>query len=355
MVIKGITTVGKWIDGKWVRNTVDTVADTVSKAKGRWVDGKWVKEATQTLENGKVYTKMKPTTTVSTATRPVTREVVHTRLPEGMLPEEMSMVDIRRLFNSRYKAMRYGDKTIIRNATPEQASKFHFAIKAESKGISIDDEVDWIYRKPSTFTDRIQSFKVIPKERVSMNINAEPELISALDRYIANGEVIVNGKLFKTVQPPHAYYKIDTGLDKTGSFWHRTDPITMYFREPVTAEQLADITQITKQYSCSTPVTFPTGTLKSANWLSHAKEHSPEDLYNLYKRALKIDPKLAEAIEVKLTKGGHAPLPSIDYGKDLPYIERFRYRISEGQYLAIESVVNDFEKALGKSGLDRMM
>ena len=85
MVIKGITTVGKWIDGKWVRNAVDTVADTVSKTKGRWVDGKWVKEATQTLENGKVYTKMKPTTTVSTATRPVTREVVHTRLPEGML------------------------------------------------------------------------------------------------------------------------------------------------------------------------------------------------------------------------------------------------------------------------------
>lgn len=62
MVIKGITTVGKWIDGKWVRNAVDTVADTVSKTKGRWVDGKWVKEATQTLENGKVYTKMKPTT-----------------------------------------------------------------------------------------------------------------------------------------------------------------------------------------------------------------------------------------------------------------------------------------------------
>ena len=360
MVIKGITIVGKWVKGKWVRAAAEAVTETASK--GHWVNGKWV-EATQVVEETARKSKalIKPefraklAGSASTATSPVAREVAHTRLPEGMLPEEMSMVDIRRLFNSRYKAMRYGDGTIIRNATPEQASKFHSAIKAKSKGISIDDEVDWIYRKPCSITDRIQDFKVMPKERVSMNINAEPELILALDRYIANGEVIVNGKVVKTVKPPQAYYKIDTELGRGGSFWNRTDPITMYFREPATVEQLADITQITKQYSCSTPVTFPTGTLKGSNWLSHAKEHSPEDLYNLYKRALKIDPKLAEAIDVKLTKHGQSPLPSIDYGKDLPYIERFRYRISEGQYLAIESVVNDFEKALGKSGFDRMM
>ncbi len=329
----------------------------------KWIDGKWVKEATQVVEETVPKSKalIKPefraklAGSASTTTSPVAREVEHTRLPEGMLPEEMSMVDIRRLFYDRYKAMRYGDKAIIRRATPEQANKFHSAIKSESKGILIDDEVDWIYRKPCTITDRIQSFKVIPKERISMNINAEPELISALDRYIANGEVVINGKVIKTVKPPQAYYKVDTGLDETGSFWSRTDPITMYFREPATAEQLADITQITRRYSCSTPVTFPTGTLKGANWLSHAKEHSPEDLYQLYKRALRIDPKLAEAIEVKVTKSGYGRLAGVDYGVGLPYIERYRFRMSEGQYQAIESVVNDFEKALGKSGFDRIM
>ena len=175
-------------------------------ATGKWINGKWVKEATKAFEEGKVYTKMKlRTSTVETTTSPIVKEAAHTRLPEGMLPEEMSMADIRKLFNDRYKAMRYGDKSIIRKATPEQAAKFHSAIKSKSKGILIDDEVDWIYRKPSSITDRIQSFKVIPKERISMNINADPELVSALDRYIANGEVIVNGKVVKIVPPPHKH------------------------------------------------------------------------------------------------------------------------------------------------------
>lgn len=321
---------------------------------GKWINGKWVKETAQVLENGKVYTKMKPATSASkTATSPITRKPVHTRLPEGMFPEEMSITDIRKLFNDRYNAMRYGDKSIIRSATSEQVNRFHSAIKSKSKGILIDDEVDWIYRKPSTITDRIQDFKVIPKERISMNINAEPELISVLDRYIANGEVVVNGKVVKTVKPPQAYYKVDTCLDEAGSFWSRTDPITMYFREPATAEQLSDITQITKQFSCPNTVNFPNGTVKGANWLSHAKEPSPEDLYQLYKRAVRIDPKLAEAIEVRLTKHGYPKLAGVDYGTGLPYIERFRYRISEGQYRSIESVVNDFEKALGKTSFDR--
>ena len=355
MVIeKDVLATGKWINGKWVKAAAEAVTETASR--GRWVNGKWVKEATKALEEGKVYTKMKPiTSAVGTTTSPIAKEAAHTRLPEGMLPEELTMADIRRLFNDRYKVIRYGDKRIIRNATSEQTNRFYSAIKTESKGISIDDEVDWIYRKPNSITDRIQSFKVIPKERISMNINAEPELVSVLDRYIANGEVIVNGKVVKTVKPPQAYYKIDTALDETGSFWSRTDPITMYFREPATPEQLSDIIQMTRQYSCSTPVTFPNGTLKGANWLSHAKEHSPDDLYQLYKRALRIDPKLAEAIEVKVTKSGYGRLADVDYGAGLPYIERYRFRMSEGQYQAIESVVNDFEKALGKTGFDRMM
>lgn len=129
----------------------------------------------------------------------------------------------------------------------------------------------------------------------------------------------------------------------------------MYFREPATTEQLADITQITRQYSCSTPVAFPGGTLEGANWLSHKKEPSPDDLYQLYKRALRIDSKLADAIEVKVTKSGYGRLAGLDYGAGLPYIERYRYRMSAGQYQAIESVVNDFEKALGKKSFARVM
>lgn len=348
MVVEKVIMGARWLNGKWIKAAAETVSN--SAHKGSWINGKWVKETPRMFEEGKVYSKMKTTSTTS-----IPREFARTRLPEGMLPEEMSMADIRALFNSRYKAMRYGDKRVIRSASPEQIERFHSAIKSKPKNILIDDEVDWIYRKPLTMTDRIQDFKIIPQERVSMNINAEPELISALDRYISTGEVIVNGKLAKKVKPPKAYYKVDTCLDKNGSFWNRTDPITMYFRESATPEQLSDIIQITKSFSCSTPVTFPNGALKGASWLSHAKEHSPEDLYKLYKRALRIDSKLAEAVETKVTKSGYGRISGIDYGKDLPYIERYRYRMSEGQYQAVESVVNDYAKALGKTHFDTIM
>ena len=46
----------------------------------------------------------------------------------------------RRLFNDRYQTMRYGDKSIIRRATPEQANRFYSVIKSEPKGILVDNE-----------------------------------------------------------------------------------------------------------------------------------------------------------------------------------------------------------------------
>ena len=91
-----------------------------------------------------------------------------------------------------------------------------------------------------------------------------------MDRYIAKGEVVVNGKIIITVTPPKAYYK---STDVIESYTIRPDPITMYFREPATQEQITDIVEITAPFQAPSVAKFPTGAVDGAHWLSHAKEH----------------------------------------------------------------------------------
>lgn len=353
MAIGKLALAGKWINGKWVKTATEAVTDTVA-TKGRWVDGKWVKEATQPLENGKVYTKMKlKTSPVEATTSPVTREVAHTRLPEGMLPEEMTPSDIGKLMWKRYQNSRFEKDYSCRGMSKIENSEFlkHKILKKRSN-ILIDNEEDWVYRKPAYMTDRIKDFQILPQARVSMNLNAKPEVIEVLDRYISKGEVVVNGKVVRTVTPPKAYYKVAAD----DSFFTRSDPYTMYFREPVTEQNLHDIVQITEPFKCSKDVygdmIFSSGQLTSAKWLSFSPEHSPEDLYKLYKRAKSISPILGEGV---ITNSGifANKVPNIIYPEYSERIERYRFRISEGHYFSIESVINDFEKALGKTGLDK--
>ena len=347
MVVEKVIMGARWLNGKWIKAATETVSN--SAPNGSWINGKWVKETPRMFEEGKVYSKMKVTSTTS-----IPREVAHTRLPEGMLPEEMSSSDIGKLMSKRYHNNRYGKEYYCRGMSKIENDEFlNHEILKERSGISIDNEYDWVYRKPAYMTDRIKSFQVLPQARVSMNLNANPEAIEVLDRYISKGEIIVNGKLVRTVTPPKAYYKV-AGDD---NFFTRSDPYTMYFRENVTEQNLRDITQITEPFKCSKDVyedkSFLSGQLTSAKWLSFSPEHSPEDLYKLYKRAKSISPTLGEGV----TRAGIFAnrVPGIVYPECSERIERLRFRISEGLYYAIESVINDYAKALGKRGFDRMI
>ena len=73
----------------------------------------------------------------------------------------------------------------------------------------------------------------------------------------------------------------------------------------------------------------------------------------MYKRAKSISPTLGEGV----TKAGiySNRVPGIMYPEHSERIERLRFRISEGLYYAIESVINDFEKALGKTHFEAIM
>lgn len=269
----------------------------------------------------------------------------HTKLPEGMLPEEISKYDIEGMVAKRYLKMRFGETKYPKKVNLSLESDFNRIITSESRNIRKEVSDYWVYRVPNSIKDRITDFKIIPNERVSMNVNPEPKLIEALDRYLTTGEVIKGGKLLRTVTPPKAYYKSCINMK---AFTTRQDPITMYFREPATKEQIADIIEITSSFQAPHAVKFPRGSVDGAHWLSHGKEFSPEETYQLYKKAMNIDTKLGEGVGY-FCKNQGVSISGINYGKGLPLMERKRYRISEGQYLALESFINDYAKAVGKA------
>lgn len=343
----------------------------------KWIGGKWVK----IFDESQVYTRMKPsksaldsskayikmessTSNIGTTTKSVTREVGHARLPEGMLPEELTSNDISKLITARYNVMRHSANYKSRIISTDLAKQLKVKSSTPSLGVKVEETgTMWTYRKPNTITDNILDFKVLPVERISMSVNAHPDIINVLDGFIARGEIIVNGKLIKTMQPPKAYYKITA--EPLEHFVTQSDPITMYFREPITKEQLEAIKIITEPFKGLEEVSkadklFHSGKLKEANWLSFARENTPEDLYKSFKRAQSINPELAQG--VYNNRGTKVPDINLKvYGTYdtsvspmVKHMENYRYRISAGQQYAINSFIDDYFKAIGKAGFDRM-
>ena len=356
-----VLAIGKWINGKWVKAAAEAITETASK--GSWVNGKWVKEATQVLEEGKVYTKMKSSTsTVGTVTSPVLKEATHTRLPEGMLPEELTSDSINKLINSRYNSMRHKCTYNSRIISADLAKQLEVQSLSPSNGINVEaGETMWVYRKPLSITDNILDFTVLPTERVSLSVNAHPDIINVLDSFIARGEIVVNGKVLKTIKPPKAYYKICA--KPIEHFPTQSDPITLYFREPVSKEQLEAIKQITEPYRGIEEVSladklFHNGRIEGASWLSHSRENTPEDAYKAFKRAEAVDDNLATGVARYVKSMYRIPAKSLNVRKGYDHfaqMENYRYRISAGQQYAIDSFINDYIKALGRTGFDRIM
>lgn len=341
--------------------------EKVIASTGKWINGKWVKETIRTFEDGKVYTKMKFTTpcTKSSTTSPVIKKPAHTRLPEGMLPEELSSNDISKLITARYNAMRHCGNYKSRIISTDLARELKVKINTPDLGIKVEETgTMWTYRKPNTITDNILDFKILPRERISMSVNAHPDIINVLDGFMARGEIIVNGKVIKTIKPPKAYYKITA--EPLEDFVTQSDPITMYFIEPVTKEHLEALKIITEPFKGLEDVSkadklFHSGKIEGASWLSLARENTPEDLYKAFKHALSINPILAQGVyNLRGTKIPHINLKIYDtYDTSVTpmvkQMENYRYRISAGQQYAIDSFIDDYVKALGKSDLDIMM
>ena len=77
----------------------------------------------------------------------------------------------------------------------------------------------------------------------------------------------------------------------------------------------------------------------------------------MYQRAKELNPQLAKALASKIVYGnqGVGKLPGSSYIFELPSGVSVRcggYRLSAGQNYTLESIIRDYEKALGKTGLD---
>lgn len=222
------------------------------------------------------------------------------------------------------------------------SSDFSNEAKLFKNGMSVENSGDWLYRKPEAINYNILDYQVFPKERISLNTLADKKLLDVLDRYFANGEIIIDGKILKKISPPVGYYKCPVD---NNDWIHRTDPITLYFKEKISSSVIEDIKAITCPFKNSqlvpkTDKVFLAGEIKGADWLSYSKEKSPEELLKQLNEIRKINPKLADGIFAYLRAYGLRISPA-----STTPLERL-YRISAGQQYAIDSVIKDYGSGL---------
>ena len=337
--------------GKWAIGTtlVLTTGTLYGLYKHGGIKAKNIDEAWKSVKEGwkKIWEKEKPTTS--------TTDKAFSILPEDFDITKTTREDLIKIYRDSYNKIRKSEKFIEREISESESKKYFENLSKITSDIKIDDFFeDWVYRYPSHFKDEIHKFTVTPKSRISMNTNMSPDLLDVLDRYISKGEVIVDGIVKKTVTPPNAYYKSSSYKEH---LIKRSDPITMYFRDELTPEQLNDVAMITKPFKCtkeiSSDVVFLKGQKLDATWLSSAKEYSPDVTYKLFLKAKELDPTLADFLGFEITK-------SVRAGKG-PHTYSFKktdgtlfetsgnqYRLSETQNYILESLIEDYKKILHK-------
>lgn len=223
-------------------------------------------------------------------------------------------------------------------------------------GMSIEQNGDWNYHKSPIVKHNILDYKIFPKYRISLNCIANGNLFLALDEYFSLGKI--NGKVVRS-NPVNGYYKTPRRGDD--NMWlTRSDPVTLYFMEEVDNQLIEDIKEITKPYRnpIKTPETdkvFAQGQLKDAEWMSYSKESQPEDLVKLMKRAEKLNLDLARGVRM-LAKADGISVEN-EKGKKKFLVEGDLYtqlfRISAGQYYAINEYIDEYERAHSRLRIGR--
>lgn len=223
-------------------------------------------------------------------------------------------------------------------------------------GMSIEQNGNWNYHKSPIVKHNILDYKIFPKYRISLNCVANGNLFLALDEYFSLGKI--NGKVVRS-NPVNGYYKTPRRGDD--NMWlTRSDPVTLYFMEEVDNQLIEDIKEITKPYRnpIKTPKTdkvFAQGQLKDAEWMSYSKESQPEDLVKLMKRAEKLNLDLARGVRM-LAKADGISVEN-EKGKKKFLVEGDLYtqlfRISAGQYYAINEYIDEYERAHSRLRIGR--
>lgn len=153
------------------------------------------------------------------------------------------------------------------------------------------DENNWHYRQPFSYSKHPRAAaKASMQEgdhRVSFAALADPKLIDALDRYVATKRL--------------AYYKTP---NQEAGWLQRDDPITIYFKEPVTDEVKQELEAMLRPFNRGHHMENP---LLGDNWspgLALDRSPTTEQLQKTIQQIQGINPILAAAIQNKITKDG---------------------------------------------------
>ncbi len=270
--------------------------------------------------------------------------------------DSQKRLDYYNALNRRYEELRQANYTSSRIVDKEWAKKAENPANGmEVENYTVDggvkEQANWNYRKSAAIKHKILDYKIFPKERISLNCVADGRLITALDKYFSAG--IVDGKIVRSA-PVNGYYKTPR-FDDDNMWLTRSDPITLYFMEPVDKQTLEDIKKVTAPYQnpqklAANDLVFAEGLVKGAEWMSHLPENQPEDEVRLMKKVEKLNQELAEAIYGFMNACGKAVTD--EFGKKVRLVEGDKYttlyRISAGQHYTIKEAVNNFIRSNSK-------
>ncbi|MBQ7633164.1 MAG: hypothetical protein IJS88_03535 [Alphaproteobacteria bacterium] len=277
-------------------------------------------------------------------------------MPEKRKFDAQKRLDYYNALNRRYDELRQANYTpsrIVDNDWAKKAEISAYGMEVENYSIDggVKEQANWNYRKSAAIKHKILDYKVFPRERISLNCVADGRLITALDKYFSAG--IIDGKVVRSA-PVNGYYKTPR-FDDNNMWLTRSDPITLYFMNPIDKQTLEDVKKITAPYQnpqklAVNDLVFAEGLVKGAEWMSHLPENQPEDEVRLMKKIEKLNPELADAIYGFLNSCGKAVTDS--HHRKIRLVEGDKYttlyRISAGQHYVIKEAVNNYIRANSK-------
>lgn len=189
--------------------------------------------------------------------------------------------------------------------------KIEEVTKNNTDKINSHSENGWHYRVPYYEKDGAKYHKTNKANfRISLNVNANEDLINKLDEYITS----------ISQKPGSVYYK----TPQHSSDWlERHDPITIYFEDDISDEVKKSIVDITKPFIRNEDDVLPGERLSGG--VAYESSPSEKKLTELVKRGYDINQETGDAIKGYITKDQ-------------------RLKASAGQVSAIEKFLKEFKK-----------
>ncbi len=213
------------------------------------------------------------------------------------------------VFHAVYQNVRVGNYSLSEKDDHNIAE----VTAADADGIKVDHKNGWYYRELANDTTPEES-----KDRVSLNVHADPKLIEKLDRFCIQ-------------------YKADYKTsDNLTSWLRRHDPVTIYFRQDITPSMEKDLARIVGPHVRGGHLLGK----RIAKGIYREETPSLKEVNALIKRAEKLDPVLG--LYVHRYSTNHHSM----WHNDRP-VRKFP-SLSPGMKRTVEIILDSYEQFLAE-------